>query len=212
MSRLIYSAFIVCILFSGICLAAPKPEIVQDFSDWTLDVQFEHPQQVMMKLPGKRAPQRFWYMIITLTNKTKDDVEFYPDGELMTDTFQLIPAGKRTPKVVFEKIKKLYRDSYPFLELLEETENRVLQGVDNTRDIVIIWPDFDEKAKGIDLFIAGLSNETVVVNHPTAKDKDGDPVKIYLRKTLQLSYSIGGDAKFRSDATLVYKGKNWVMR
>jgi len=42
--------------------------------------------------------------------------------------------------------------------------------------------------------IAGLSNETVVIDHPTAKDETGKPAKVYLRKTLELSYKLGGDA------------------
>ena len=38
------------------------------------------------------------------------------------------------------------------------------------------------------------------------------PVKVYLRKTLELSYAISGDAALRSYAKLTYKGSRWVMR
>ncbi|MDP2933457.1 MAG: hypothetical protein Q8N81_04975, partial [bacterium] len=80
------------------------------------------------------------------------------------------------------------------------------------KDLAIIWPDFDAKAKNISLYLAGLSNETVVVEHPTKKDPNGIPEKIYLRKTLELQYSIGGDPTLRNNTVLVYKNKNWVMR
>ena len=111
-----------------------------------------------------------------------------------------------------DKIKSRYKTKYPFLESLEFADNKILQGEDNTKDLAIIWPDFDPKAKSISLFIAGLSNETVVVDHPTEKDANGNPEKIYMRKTLQLQYAIGGDPKLRSETSLQFVNKEWVMR
>ncbi len=208
----VYGALAILAVIACVCAAAPEPAFVQGPDDWTLDVKFEHLQQVMLRLSGDNRPRRFWYTIITVTNKTNRDVDFYPKCELMTDTFQIIPAGRNTPAVVFERIKRRHEGGYPFLEYLEGTGNKILQGEDNTRDIVIIWPDFDAKAKSVKLFIAGLSNETVAIDHPVAKDERGRPVKVFLRKTLELNYSLGGDAAFRSDANLIYKGKRWVMR
>jgi len=114
--------------------------------------------------------------------------------------------------VVFEQIKRRHQNKYPFLEPLEKADNRILQGEDNTKDIAIIWPDFDLQAKNIKIFIAGLSNETVVIDHPVAKDKMGEVVKVYLRKTLELSYSLRGDPALRSDVGIAYKDKRWIMR
>jgi len=197
---------------TSVSLAAPEPAIVQGPDNWTVDVTFEHPQQIMLQLSSDKEPRRFWYTIITLTNKTNRDVDFYPKCELMTDTFEIIPAGAGTSAAVFEQIKRRHQDRYPFLESLEKAGNRILQGEDNIKDIAIIWSDFDMQAKGIKVFIAGLSNETVAIDHPIAKDETGKPVKVYLRKTLELSYKLGGDATFRSDTKLIYEGKRWVMR
>jgi len=208
----------VCVILSilavtaCVSLAAPEPAIVQGPDEWTVDAAFEHPQQIILQLGGDKQPRRYWYMIITLTNKTNRDVDFYPECKLMTDTFEIIPAGKGMSAAVFEQIKKRHQARYPLLESLEKTSNRILQGEDNMKDIAIIWPDFDTQAKGIKIFIAGLSNETVAIDHPTAKDETGKPVKIYLRKTLELSYKLRGDAAFRSGAKLIYEGKDWVMR
>jgi hypothetical protein len=149
---------------------------------------------------------------MTLNNKTNRDVDFYPDCELVTDTFEIMPAAKGVPASVFERIKRRHRKEYPFLESLEHIDNRILQGEDNMRDIAIIWPDFDARANAIKIFIAGVSNETVAVEHPTAKDETGEPVKVYLRKTLELSYSISGDAAFRTSDKLAYEGRRWIMR
>ncbi|MDD5135567.1 MAG: hypothetical protein PHP01_09185 [Phycisphaerae bacterium] len=208
-----YKLFLaVVLLASAWACAAPEPAIIPAPSHWTLNVVFTQPQQITVKIPGERKPQRFWYLIITVTNTSEIDVPFYPACELMTDTFQIIPAYRDTRNVVFEKIKTRHKKKYPFLESLEFGDSKILQGQDNTKDLAIIWPDFDVKAKNISLFLAGLSNETAVVEHPTAKDANGAPEKLYLRKTLELQYSIGGDESLRSSGTLAFKGKNWVMR
>lgn len=210
--NLFFCISVIISLVQTLVPAAPEPAIVPAPNQWTLNVVFTQPQQITVKIPGERKPQRFWYIIITVTNIYETDVPFYPACELMTDTFEIIPAYRDTRNVVFEKIKARHKKKYPLLESLEFADNKILQGQDNTKDLAIIWPDFDAKAKNISLFIAGLSNETVVVEHPIAKDADGVSVKLYLRKTLELQYSIGGDESLRSSGTLAFKGKNWIMR
>lgn len=212
MRRFICTILVIISVMACISMAAVEPAVLPAPDGWTLDSVFEHPQQIVLTLNGQSQPSRFWYTLITLTNQTDSDVDFYPKCELMTDTFQIIPAGKSIPAEVFTQIKNRHQNKYPFLELLEETDGKLLQGSDNAIDIAIIWPDFDAQAKNIQLFITGLSNETVCVDHPTDKDEQGKPTKIFLRKTLELNYSITGDAAFRSDAVLTYNGQQWIMR
>ena len=209
---LFFGILAIVFLAQAIAISAPEPAIVPAPGQWTLNVVFTQPQQIMVKIPGERKPQRFWYIIITVTNNSDMDAEFYPSCELVTDTFQIIPAYKDTRNVVFNKIKAMYKKRYPLLESLELTDNRILQGQDNTKDLAIIWPDFDPKAKSISLYLAGLSNEIAVIPHPTVKDPNGNPEKVYLRKTLELQYSIGGDPSLRSNTMLVFKGQKWRMR
>lgn len=196
-------------LTAGVCLAQPQPAVVPKPGDWTIEVRFENPMQIV--LPGA-VQQQFWYIILTLTNKSGKDVDFYPACELMTDTFQRVPAIQGTSSVLFEKIKNRHQGRYPFLELLENAGNKILQGEDNTTDLVVVWPDFDPNAKAFDIYISGLSNETVALDHPVEKDAAGNPVKIYLRKTLRLTYSLAGDPKFRDKQKLKLENKQWVMR
>jgi hypothetical protein len=192
--------------------SAPKPAVVPGANQWTLNIVFTQPQQITVKVPGEKKAQRFWYIIVTLTNNTNIDVPFYPGCELVTDTFQIISAYKNTKNAVFEKIKSRHKKKYPLLESLELADNKILQGQDNTKDLAIIWPDFDPKSKDISLFIAGLSNETKAIEHPTKKDPNGNPEKIYLRKTLELQYSISGDPTLRDNTILAFKCQDWVMR
>ncbi len=212
MKSLVYWVILIALVGGALCVAAPEPAMLQTGDQWTLNIKYENPEQIEIKLPGDKHPMRFWYLIVTLTNKTGRDADFYPKCELMTDTYQIIPAGKFVPDAVFEQIKKRHRGQYPLLESLEKKGNKILQGDDNAQDIAIVWHDFDPAAKGIKLFLSGLSNETAVIDSPLAKDQAGNPEKIYLRKTLELNYSLGGDPTFRSDAKLVFKSKSWIMR
>jgi hypothetical protein len=129
----------------------------------------------------------------------------------MTDTFQIIPAGRNVPAGVFKYIKSRHVGVYPFIEVLDPSGTKILQGDDNTRDIVIIWEDFDPAAKNVSLFVGGLSNETQVIELP-AVDASAEPTKVYLRKTLQMDYAISGDPKFRADPKIKFTQKSWVLR
>jgi hypothetical protein len=209
MKKLLISCVIAVSFFEGGAIAAPEPAIVDKPGDWTLDVRYDNPKQIVLENAGH---QRFWYIILTLTNKTGRDVDFYPDCTLVTDTLQTVPADKGVSAVLFDRLKARHKSKYPFLELLENAGNKILQGADNAKDIAVIWPDFDPNAKSVDIFIAGLSNQTVAVDHPSKKDADGNPVKIFLRKTLQLTYTISGDPAFRSEQKLKFVDKRWVMR
>ena len=212
MKSFFYWTLVISTVITSFCLAAPEPAIVPAIGQWTVETEFTHPQQIVLLRTSDKQPVRFWYTIITLTNNTDEDVAFYPKCDLMTDTFQVTQAGKAVSPVVFEQIKKRHKSRYPFLELLSKSGNRILQGEDNTKDIAVIWPDFDNKARNIKVFIAGLSNETAAINHPVAKDDLGNPKKVFLRKTLELNYDFKGDPALRSGAGLTYKGKRWIMR
>ena len=201
----------VLAIMAGVALAAPEPAIVQGPGQWTVEVRYEQPQQIVLPWGGN-GPARYWYTIFTLTNRTGQDVDFYPRCELMTDTFRIVPGGMNVPPVVFERIKQRHQSRYPLLESLADVENRILQGEDNAKDIAVIWRDFDTNAESFKVFLTGLSNETAVVDHPVAVDAAGQPAKVYLRKTLELDYAFRGDPALRDSVEVVYKGNDWVMR
>lgn len=200
----------VLVVLANVVVAAPQPAIVQRPGHWTVQVTFEPPQQIVLMRNGGQA--RYWYTILSLTNRTGQDVDFFPRCELMTDTFQIVPAGMNVPPIVFERIKERHHSRYPLLESLVNAGNRVLEGEDNAKDIAVIWPDFDIRAESFKIFITGLSNETAVVNHPVTVDATGRPLQVFLRKTLQLDYAFRGDPALRDSVEVVYKGNNWVMR
>jgi hypothetical protein len=204
---LFFLSTITCISFG-----APEPAVVQGPGLWTLNTEFTNPQPIIMYRNEDNKPIRYWYIIITLTNNSNNNASFYPGCDIMTDLFEIISAGKNVPTVVWNQIKQRHQKKYPFLELLGKTDNTILQGQDNTKDIAIIWPDLNAKASKISIFISGLSNETAVVDHPILKDKDGSAEKVYLRKTLELDYALKGDLAAGTDMNLSYISKSWIMR
>jgi len=212
MKRFFYGIIGIWAIFVCACLAAPEPAIVPTLGQWTLDMEFTHPQQVTLPRGSDKKPMHFWYTIIRITNNTGNDVDFFPKCDLMTDSFQIIPAGKSVSSILFNQVKIRHKSKYPFLEPLDNAGIKILQGEDNSKDIAVIWSDFDPQAKNLQLFITGLSNETAAVDHPVTKDQTGEPVKVFLRKTLELSYSLKGDQALRTNGSFTYKGKRWIMR
>jgi hypothetical protein len=212
-TRIVFYLATAVLAVSAVSFGYPEPKIVQKVGQWTLDVDYSAPEQIMLQLPNQKKPQRFWYIILSVTNETSlEEAELYPLCRLITDTFQVIDADKRVPIAVFNAIKRKHQGRYPFLESLDFKDHRVSRGEDNTRDFAIIWPDFDPKARQISLFVGGLSNETAIVEHPKLKDKVGQPKKIFLQKTLQLKYAVAGDEKLRSTVTMKKPKQSWVMR
>jgi len=49
MKSLVYGTLTICVIMACLCLAAPEPAIVQDPGQWTLDITFEHPQQMVLQ-------------------------------------------------------------------------------------------------------------------------------------------------------------------
>ena len=191
--------------------AAPKPILAPRKGIWTNKVEFAHPKQLTLIVPGSEEPQRFWYMILTVTNQTSQSVPLYLKSQLMTDTYQIVTAGRGVQKYVFDKIKLMNQGRYPFLEWAETVDNKILAGEDNQLDIAIIWPDFDIEAKNVKFFVSGLSNETACIKHPTVL-KDGNPLEVCLSKTLEIDYAVPGHKSKRDKQALAYSGKSWIMR
>ncbi len=199
-------------ILSGLVVGWPRPSAVPEKGRWTLDITYEHPVQIQVPTPQSGQSKRFWYMIFSVTNlSSEEEVLFYPKFELVTDTFQVLSAGQGETFGLFEVVRARHQGQYPFLESLDFEDHRIRKGRDNRRDFVVFWPDFDGRAKEVRFYLAGLSNETTAVEHPILKEQDR-PVQVYLRKTLQLTYSIGADPQLRGQASLRFEGQDWVMR
>jgi len=195
-----------------LCLAAPQPATVQGPNQWTAHVRFEPLQEMTLSTQLQVEPSRFWYTILSIENGTSLDIDYYPQADLLTDTLQLVPAGKAVPPEVFPLIKARHTRSFPFLEDLPIIGTKILQGHDHARDFLVIWPDFDLKTHAVSLFFTGLSNETAAIDHPIAREQTGRPAKVFLKKTLQLDFSLLGASNLRKDEDVQFIDRHWIMR
>jgi len=205
----------------GIGPAVSAPVATTASTTWQLDFTYQPPRPIEVRLPGEDRPQRFWYMLYTVSNHTGRDRTFMPQFTLYTDTGQVIPADRGISSVVFRAIKMLHRDNPLLVDMLAMT-GKLLQGDDNAKDGVAIWPDIDPKSGGFDIFIGGLSGDTVTIELPVAirvpemgPDDTLHMVEkrtITLHKTLRLQYEVVGDAPHRSAEKVKLIDSGWVMR
>ena len=196
--------------------AAPEPAIVQGPGLWTAQVKYEPLHPIMYQSGPQTPPQRYWYTILTIVNPTRQDVRFYPKFDLVTDTVQVLPAGKEVPAALYVQLLQSYAGKYPLLQPLRglinqlaASDNLLRQGSDYAVDVLVVWPDFDPKASQVSLYFTGLSNETAVVELPDAQAANK---KVYLRKTLELTYDLRSQSQLRNDMDAVFHGLKWVMR
>ncbi len=204
------------VLITSMAVAAPQPAIVQGPGLWTAKVTYEPLRQIQYQPNTRTQPQRYWYTILTIENPSQDDVQFYPKFDLVTDTVQVIPAGRQVPSGLYVKLLQNFSNQYPLLKALPSlinelaaSDNLLRQGSDNAVDVLVIWPDFDPLASQISLYFTGLSNETAVVEIPQVA---GDNDRVFLRKTLELTYDLRSQSEYRYDMDAVFNELQWVMR
>jgi hypothetical protein len=196
----------------------PKPLTVSP--QWQFEIELGDFRPIAVRLPDKKEDQIFWYLRYTVTNRSGDDRVFVPEVILYTDTGEIVRAGKQTPMAVFNKIKALYND--PLMKIPTAMTGKLLQGEDNAKSSVAIWPDFDPNAGKVSIFVGGLSGETVSVNLPapiTVSEPDWrgqehvvTKDKLLLVKTLELQYAIPGEKAARRYLTPKLIKQLWVMR
>ncbi len=212
-------------VFIGLCVGwvtvgqgdpAPTPKIVP--TAWELDLTFENPKQMTLRLPGEKAPSTFWYLLFQVQNGSGSDHNFTPRFTLYTDTGEVMHSVG-SPTAAFMAIQT--RHNNPLLQNLPSVSGRLLQGEDNAKDGVAMWKDLPEDVRAFDLFIGGLSGEQETVQLPKpivievvedGKTKKITKDKMTLFKTLKLSYSIPGEAAGRSSNPPKLIKKSWVMR
>lgn len=151
---------------------------------WELNFKHGPLERIIFNVDGK--DQTYWYMRYTVTNNSGRDVLFTPNFQILAETGTFIDGYKNVPDGVFDKIKTLFGN--PLLLSPINADGKLLQGDDNAKDAVAIFPALDGNARNFKVFVMGLSGETSEVSNPVT----GKPV--ILQKTLELDYNIPGQA------------------
>jgi len=181
---------------------APEPRLVSP--SWQFEFDYEKPRLILVDLPGKVEKQYYWYLPYTVTNRTGEDRLFIPAVAVMSNTGKIMTAGRKVSPAVFRAIKRHERN--PLLQSPVDAIGKLLQGEDNAKDSVAIWPASEGDVDRYDLFIGGLSGETVVVKNPETDEM------VVLRKSLHLRFVTPGTPAELIGQPIEKVDEEWVMR
>jgi len=198
------AALAACLTLAVVALAfAPEPDPVP--TRWQLQVD-PGPLRVAT-VQTERGFRKYLYFTYTITNYWGEDLLFFPDLQLKTDEATVQRSGRDVPVAVQDEIMR--RLNNPLLEDQISIVGQVLQGPENARTGLAIWPAEDLDVDEVIVFFAGLSGENksyVVV------DPGGQRERFNLRKTLMLRYDTPGEFGQRDNEELTLADRLWVMR
>jgi len=183
------------------------PNLVKG-EDWTFDFQFEHPQPIVVKTPGGDR-EVYWYLVYTVTNRSKEAKNFVPAFTLYTDRATIRRAGLFP--AVYEAIKA--NRKIRFLEPPVRLHTKVMPGEGSARTGVAIFAPLDRETDGFTIFCEGLSGR--YIERPNLKagaDAPEDERVIRLRKTLAITYKLPGDKWWLNLDQPTFVSKKWTWR
>lgn len=176
----------------------PKPAPVP----YRWELEFEPGQLRLYKDQANGGA--YWYFTYTVTNRTGADQLWAPKFVLFTDAGEILESGRNVPTKVTEDIMALLGND--LLEDQNEAIGDIMQGRENAKEGLVIWPVNRLDVNEMSLFVAGISGETARVKNPVNGEE------IILRKTLQRDYLVPGNAADRGSKPVELVQQIWVLR
>lgn len=185
---------------------APEPDPVP--RRWQLEIE---PGDLRMAIvdvkdpaTGATTPKSFLYMTYTVTNNSGQDLLFAPMFELSDGSGKILRAGRDVPQDV---TSKLVADTQnPFMKDQIEIIGQFLQGEENARTGLVVWPLASLSPSKLTVYAAGFSGETNTVTSPDGKQQ------FVLRKTLMMDFDSPGSLQGQGSQAIPLKSKTWIMR
>lgn len=176
----------------------PKPAPVP----YRWELEFDAgPLRLLVDPNGEGA---YWYLTYTVTNRTGADQLWAPKFTMFTDTGEILDSGRNVPSRITEEILRMLDND--LLQDQNDVIGDILQGRENAKEGLVIWPARNLAANEISVFIAGISGETARVKNPVTDQE------IILRKTLQRDYLVPGAAADRGSKPVDLVAEQWVLR
>jgi hypothetical protein len=179
--------------------AAPEPDPVP--RRWQLDIETGPLRCAVVDVPGV-GPRSYFYLTYRVTNNSGEDLLFAPSFELATQE-EVLRSGRNVPLEVTRTLLQSCQNE--FLQDQIGIIGQLLQGKENARDGIVIWPANDLNVEDVAIYAAGFSGETATVIAPDTKQK------FILRKTLMLRYKVSGELNPRGAIPLA-EPPRWIMR
>jgi len=202
---LILTAALAIIALAATCttLAAPEPSPVA--SRWQLDLR-PGPLRIATVIDEIGLPRTYYYLTYDVVNNTGKDIFFAPSFELASEDGDIRSAGKGVPSVVTNELLARLRDPLLLDQISMATAGELLQGEENGRSGLIVWPAEGLKVDEIKVFAQGFSGETRTIIKPDT----GEPVT--LRKTLMMIHETPGEITGKGDRPLRRSSERWILR
>lgn len=222
-------------------IAEATPEPSQIPVAWEL--KFEPSQPLRIQVDTGKGMKNFWYVLYTVVNNTGEDIDFHPEivriSEIETEAIPNQPNGRTDvppqimvdPAIVgvnaklFAAIAQRHARTHPFLVSPVSAIGKLLQGKDNARTSVAVFPEMDPRASRFTIYFSGLSGEIISRPNPRFDPRrpvtningheageDENPRFFVLRKTLAMPFTLPGDIRTRAVAMPVLGKMEWVMR
>ncbi|MFG0291768.1 MAG: hypothetical protein ACIAQF_09695 [Phycisphaerales bacterium JB065] len=197
----ILTVFIGGLAFSE-AAAAPQPDAIP--SRWEFDFRPGPLRITTIEVEGK-GPQAFFYMPYYVENNSGEDRFLAPRFELATEEGDVLRSGgSAVPREVTRAIIERFRN--PLLEDEITMLGPILQGPENAREGVVIWPANDLTVDEVTVYASGFSGETKQFVRP-----DNGEV-VVLRKTRMLRHATPGNIDPSSDQPFRRTVDRWIMR
>jgi hypothetical protein len=182
-------------------MSPPEPEPIP--RRWQLDIDVG-PLRVATFDVKDQGRQAYFYLTYTVTNNSGEDLLFAPSFELAMD-HQVLRSGRQIPLEVTKKL--LDQTQIPQIEDQISIIGQLLQGKENAKHGLVVWPANELATLDLTLYAAGFSGETATVERPDNKEK------VVLRKTLMVRYASPGDlSQNGQDPIPTAEPSRWIMR
>lgn len=190
----------LAIMAPAAVIAAPEPEPIP--RRWQLRVE---PGDLRIATVNTAAgPRAYLYMTFKVINASGEDRDFAPSFELATDTGALRRSGRDVPREVTEVL--LSKTGNPLVTDETGVQGRLLQGPENAREALVIWPADDLQAAEYNIYMIGFSGETKAINRPDTGQS------VILRKTLMLRHEGTGRLDPTSGRPIPRVQERWILR
>ena len=197
---------ILTLVFGGLALspavAAPQPDAIP--SRWEFDLRPGPLRITTVEVEGVGA-RAFFYMPYYVENNSGEDRFLAPRFELATEEGEVIRSGgSKVPRAVTRAVIARFQN-----ELLEDEISMlgpILQGPENAREGVVIWPANDLKVDEVTVYASGFSGETKQFVRP-----DNGEI-VVLRKTRMLRHATPGNIDPTTDQPFRRTVDRWIMR
>lgn len=186
---------------AGSMAMAPEPDPVPQ--RWELQVDPGELRLTTIEVPNL-GPRKYFYMTYRVTNNSGKDLLFAPSFEMSDGEGGISRSGRDVPLTVTQKV--LGETQNVFIQDQISIIGELLQGSENSRDGVVIWPAANLSPDEVIVYAAGFSGETATVTGNDGK------TKYVLRKTLRLDFVAPGDLAGVATRGLTMNGRSWIMR